>query len=243
MKFCLFFLFFILSQVILAAPPTVRLNDNDWPPYFFGGRQGEPRGLAKELLEICMPTTGYQFQFTFYPIKRMRKYMESGELDINIYSYRPSRELFLIFGKEPIFSASYKPVARKESNISINSINDFEKYLVGHLLGFRYSPEFYNYIQHREKQGSLLTTSKSEYILELLMERRIDVYVETTAGALYYAKKLGITDKIEIVDFDIKTSNYYVSVSKRSNRIKNKKNFLNKLDACIAETKLGAALF
>lgn len=194
-------------------------------------------GIGKEILDICIPPTGYKHEYTFYPIKRMRKYMEEGKLDINVYSHRPSRESFLIYGKEPIFSASYRPVVRKGSDININSIRDFENYHLGHLLGLRYSPEFYEYVMLRQKQKRLATTTRSSYVLKMLTNQQIDIFVGITQSARWYAKQQGVSDKIMILDFDIKTSDYFVSLSRKSDRVKNKKQFLSQIDNCIKQLK------
>lgn len=238
MKPYLFLLLFFSTQVI-AEKAAVKLNDNDWPPFFFGGEYNDisSKGIGKEVLDRCLPSTGYEHEYTFYPIARMRKYMEEGKLDINIYSYRPSRESFLVYGKESIFSAGYRPVVRKNQNITINSIADFDKYQLGHLLGLRYSPEFYEYVMLRHEQERLITTTRSSYVLKMLMSEQIDVFVGISQSALWYAKEAGVTHQIEVLDFDIKTSDYFVTLSKRSNRVKDKALFLSQVDQCIRTIK------
>lgn len=225
-------------ETFASSSKQIKLNDNEWPPYFFGGASGKPRGIGKEVLQRCLPETGYTFRFTFFPIKRMRKYMEEGELDINIYSYKKSRESFLVYGKEPIFKAGYRPVVLAESNIKIDSIEDFDPLLLGHLLGLRYSPKFYDYVQDRIKQGNIVTTPKSQYILNLLLEKRIDVYVGISESTKWYANYARAGHLIKILDYDVKTSQYFISLSKKSKRIKDKQGFLDTMDNCIKELKV-----
>ena len=229
----------VLSLFFKSYAGTIKLNDNDWPRFFFGGisEQKVSKGIGKEILDICLPRTGYQFEFTFHPIKRMRKYMEEGKLDINVYSYRPSRESFLLFGKEPIFSASYRPVVLSGSNVKINSIDDFEAYNLGHLLGLRYSPEFYDYVMRRQQDNRLATTTRSSYIIDMLVDKKIDVFVGISASSLWHAKNAGIADKIRILNFDVKTSDYFVTISKKSAVIKDKPLFLSQVDTCLRELK------
>lgn len=225
------------ALVVKADSPVLKLNDNDWPPFFFGGSSGFSQGIGKEILDFCLPNTGYNYEFTYYPIKRMRKYMEEGKLDINIYSYRPARESFLVYGKEPIFTASYRPVVRKADNIKITSIDDFDRLQLGHLLGLRYSPEFYDYVMARQRNNTLSTTTRSAFVLDMLLENKIDVFVGITQSAYWYAKQVDATNLIEVLDFDIKTSEYFITLSKKSPRVTNKPEFLAKMDSCIRDIK------
>ena len=149
MRIILLWLFVVSSFSAFAESSALRINDNDWPPYFFGGKEGTPKGIGKEILHHCLVDSDYKFKFTFYPINRMHKYMEEGELDINIYSYKPERESFLVYGSEPLFVAGYRPIVRKNETRTIDTIADFEPLLLGHLHGLSYSEPFYRYLMHR----------------------------------------------------------------------------------------------
>ena len=69
------------------------------------------------------------------------------------------------------------------------------------------------------------------------MSEQIDVFVGISQSALWYAKEAGVTHQIEVLDFDIKTSDYFVTLSKRSNRVKDKALFLSQVDQCIRTIK------
>ena len=235
----LFIILLLVSACLstLESKERLRINDNDWPPYFFGGRDGTPKGIAKELLHHCLLKNGYDFTFSFYPINRMHKYMASGILDINVYSYKPERTGYLIYGNEPLFSAGYRPVVRSTETRTIGNLSDFDPLMLGHLHGLRYSDEFYLYILSREERGELITASDSNSLLNLLIHKRIDTFVSITDSILWTAKSMGLSKQIKILDYDIKTADYFVTVSKQSPRIKNKGVFLNSLDVCIRDIK------
>ena len=238
MKPVLFLILLSVSFCLGAGTSTpIRVNDNDWPPYFFGGQEGAPKGIAKELLQHCLDKTEFEFKFSFYPINRMHRYMETGELDINIYSFTQARTEFLVYGKEPLFTAGYRPFVRKGEVKQIESINDFDALLLGHLHGLRYSDDFRQYIEARRENGQLVIASDTKSLLNLLVHKRIDVFVSITDTVWWEAKSNNLTGKIKFLDFDVKTSEYFVTLSKRSTRIKDKTRFMSNFDRCIKSAK------
>jgi len=233
----------ILSAVIFinsesSATESVKTNEiiiveNDWPPFFFGRTQNELPGFAKEVLTTCVSEIGYKPIFKFFPIKRMFVYLESGEVDLAIFSYKKKRESFLHYGKTPLFTSSYRPVVKKDSEIDIKNLQDFNNLRLGHLAGLSYSPEYLKYIENRRKDGTLITTTTGESNLKMLLEGIIDIYVGTREPELWHAKQSGTLDQIKILDFDIKTSEYFVTASRKSPRIASKDEFLDLLDQCL----------
>jgi len=238
MRILLIISLFLMSSWGWADTTTaLRVNDNDWPPYFFGGKEGAPQGIGKELLQHCLGKSGHQFQFSFYPINRMHKYMETGQLDINIYSFTRERSEFLLYGKEPLFTAGYRPFVRATETKQIRKLNDFDSLLLGHLHGLRYSKDFRQYMEARRASGQLVIASDTKSLLSLLIHNRIDVFVSITDTIWWQAKSMQLENQIKALDYDVKTSEYFVTLSKQSDRVKSKETFMDKLDNCIRAAK------
>ncbi len=214
----------------------VNIIENDWPPFYFAGKP-ESKGMARELLEMCIPKTGFDYKFTFYPVKRMYAYLEKGEIDVAVFSYKTSRESFVIYGKEPIFSSGYRPVVRAGENIEIRSIRDFDDLRVGHLIGLKYSEKFLAYIEKREKAGTLVTATAGNSCIRMLLAGMIDVFVDTRETILWRAKQLNALDKIRIVDLDIRSRDYFVTLSKNTKIVKDGNRFLKEIDQCLGTAK------
>jgi len=227
----------IFSFSVTGATDVVRINDNDWPPYFFKGEVGAPKGFGKEMLERCVPETGYRHQFSHLPIKRMWSDIQSGELDINIFSYRPGRDALLHYGKVPIYTASYRPVVRSSSSITINSLEDFNALKLGHLAGLKYSPEFLSYVEDGVDSERVHIANSNQSILRMLLAGRIDIYVNTSDTVLWNAKKLGVQKYIRVLDYDIQRGEYFVTLSRQSTRVDDKEAFLAIVDACLLRLK------
>lgn len=226
------------SRISRAEEPLVlRIVENDWPPYFFQHKPDKLSGFARELLNICIPALGYQAEFTFYPVKRMYSYLEEGKLDIALFSYKESRESMLYFGHEPLFVSGYRPVVRAGSKIRIRDLTDFDNLRIGHLAGLKYSESFLSYIDKRSKAGTLITTTTGDSCLRMLNEGIIDIFVDTEDTVRWRAQQIGLSDRIEILDYDIRTSPYFVTFSKASNRIADKTTFLEQMDQCLKAIK------
>ncbi len=245
MKKVLMLGFAVLAATILGISaiagakdlPTIRSVENDWPPYFFKGKsQGLP-GFGREVLAHCIPKTGFKVQFTFYPVKRMYAYLEKGEIDLALFSYKKSREEFLHYGREPLFISGYRPVVRADSGIQIQSISDFDGLKLGHLAGLKYSRDFFSYLEKRRAKGTLVTGTTGDSCLKMLTRGMIDVFVDTGDTVRWRARQMGVKDKITILSYDIRTRPYYVTLSRRSPRITDKQGFLEKLDLCLKQMK------
>ncbi len=224
-----------LSGLALAQDkkPPIVINDPEWPPYFFAGRSDHPPGLMKEIFTQCFTRLQIPFEFKHQPIERMQVGMEQGTLDINLFSYKKEREKVVQFGKEVMLTSRYVPIVRADSNYSIKSINDFEPYRLGHTIGLRYSKEFYDYIQKRKAAQKLDESSKEEFNIRKLDAKRIDIFVSTDSTILYVAKRIGLIDKIKLMDFEIQKADYFIAVSKNSPRIPDRTTFITQVEECI----------
>ena len=221
--------------------PELVMNDDYWPPYAFGGREGLPRGFAKEIIERCVPTTGRQVTFIPYPIARTRAFMESGTIDFHIYSYEKSRESFLQYATEPLFVSSYQPAVRSDSGIKIETVHDFDPLRMGGLHGLVYTPEFKKYIDERHAKGRYDIADSEETNVKKLVNNRIDVFVNHKNTILWFAGSLGFRDRVKVLDYTVKRSSYFLSLSKNSQRLKGVEatRFLAAIDGCVRQLKAG----
>jgi ABC-type amino acid transport substrate-binding protein len=71
----------------------------------------------------------------------------------------------------------------------------------------------------------------------MLLEGVIDIFVDTRDTVVWRAAEMGVADRITLLDYDIKTSEYFVTLSKKSYRIAEPVQLLHGLDSCFAEMK------
>ena len=234
------YLLTLLPNPLLLANPTnspLIINDPSWPPFFYAGDPESPPGFAKEVLTHCLNKMDIAFVFKFHPIKRMRVSMEKGLIDINMYSYKPSRESFLEFGKEKIFNSTYIPFVKAGRDIKISAISDFDGLRLGHQIGLRYSKDFYHYVLQRKKLRKLDEAPNMASNIRKLIHDRIDVFVGSQASARYWINSLQFEGKIKSLDYIVKSSDYFLTLSKKSPRVGDKQDFLRQTSTCFAQTK------
>ncbi len=216
---------------------TLNIVESDWPPYNFLASPGAPKGIIKEIFEMCVPPSEYRLKFEFYPVKRMFTYLEEGKIDMNVLSYKKERESFLVYGKEPMFASGYRPVMLAEKNIPISTFQDFDKLRLGHLEGLKYSQAFYDYVESRRKKGDLVIATTGDSCLRMLLGNMIDIFVDTKDTTLWRAKEMNALGKIRVLDFDIQTQDYFIAVSKKSENVKDIPVFLDSMDKCLKQAK------
>lgn len=234
----LFLLLFNMVPTAQADEAPIRINDASWPPYFYQDRKsGNKPGIAKDILEICLTRMKFKYEYVQLPIERMQNLMQSGEIDINFFSYKKERESFVRFGKELAFISGYHPVVRKDSTVTIQKLTDFDQYKLGHTIGLRYGPEFWDYIQKRKKKDDLDETPSIESNIRKLLAGRIDIFVADSSSIVTLAADLGLLDRIKILDFPIHEGLYYLSLSKKSPRVSQPKVFVQDFDTCLADLK------
>ncbi|WP_182243827.1 ABC transporter substrate-binding protein [Colwellia sp. BRX8-7] len=234
-------LFLLLACFKVSASMRVPLilNDIDWPPFFLNNEEESLKGVAKDILEKCVDNKVYQQKFIKLPVKRTHVYMQSGEIDISIYSYNKFRKDFVIYSKEPMFTSDYGFVVSAESSIEINELNDLSPYVIGHLSGLSHTPEIMQIIKDKRLKKQVFDGYNVDAMFkQLLAEKpRFDIMINSKETFYWRANVLNIKSKVRVLDYNIKVKNYFLTVSKASKNIENKEQFLNNFDACLVKIK------
>lgn len=217
---------------------TIKLNDINWPPYFFPSNNKFP-GIGKTLLNLCATSLGYQFEYQHLPIKRTHAYIKSGKLDVVVYSYKSSRSEFVHYGKEPLFFTEYGFVTKAGNDIEINSFDDLESLSIGHLSGLAHTPELMKIIEEKKVKNQVREGFELQAMFTQMIANppQFDVMPNSKSTFYWVAKEMGIGDQIKVLDYTIKQKPYFVTVSKNTTTIDNPKGFIKKFDECIREIK------
>jgi polar amino acid transport system substrate-binding protein len=228
-----------LPCFLVNANQKVIINDIHWPPYFMINAQKEGTGLAKEVINLCLQRIGHEAKYNELPVKRTHHFMEEGEIDITVYSYKEERNKILYYGKEVLFNSEYGFMVKAKSDISVDKLADLNPYVMGHLAGLSYTPELKKIIDDKADIGKVVIGySLKAMFAQLLAEiPRFEIMADSKHTLFWEAKKLGVEDQIKILDYNIKNKSYYITVSKRSNNIEQPLEFLAKIDSCIRDIK------
>lgn len=240
MQFPIIAFIFLLVWPKFSLSADLQLNDIKWPPYFFPRLESSQQpGIAKEILNICVTRNNHTVNYKNLPIKRTHLYMRSGELDISVYSYKPDREKFVIYGKEPIFESEYGFASRASDNIEVTKFTDLYKYRFGHLAGLSHTPELMEIIEEKKLSDQVSEGYDLDAMFGQLLAtpQRFEIMASSKETLLWRAQQLGISDEIKVHDFIIKIKPYFVTVSKSSQNISDINLFLEQMDQCLIELK------
>lgn len=154
----------------LAEERSVRLATLHWEPYI--GRNLPSFGFGAEILREAFHRAGHKVSFAIMPWVRALKEVEIGKHDAVCFAYH-SQERERNF----IFSAPYAESVLgfcklRESDITVQSLQDLTPYRIGVVRGFVNTPEF-------DALGSLKKeeVKNEEMNLKKLLNRRVDLIV------------------------------------------------------------------
>ena len=221
-----------------ASATRIVASDLDWPPYLIANPETpDMPGLGKDIINHCAAKYQYHMRYFLLPIKRISLYMQHGEIDLNIYSYKEYREEFLVYSKVPIFNTEIGLVVRADSDIKIHSLDDLIPLRIGHLAGLTHTPELLAIIEKKRKAGELSEGHSLDAMFAQLLSStpRFDIMPDSKQTLYWNAKQLGISDQIKVLPFVTGRKDYFITVSKKTKNIDNIEAFLNQFDQCIIQ--------
>ena len=221
----------------LLYSSTLILNDIDWPPYLFPESKSHLSGVGKDVLNECLPKKDFTLKYNKLPVKRTHLYMQNGELDISLYSYKKEREEYVVFGKVPVFTTEYGFAMRADSTLDIQKIEDLQPLIIGHLAGLTHTPEILAMIEKKRLVGEISEGHSIDAMFAQLLSTtpRFDIMPNSKQTFYWRAKSLGISDKIKVPNFTVAFKDYFVTVSKSTTNISDISEFLDNLDSCITQ--------
>lgn len=242
----LFLSLLVVKSICLLIPGslaarTLAVYTPDWPPFYIQDRDNDnSRGMAWDLLATCSRKIDKNPVFDNYPIRRMMKKMEDGELDLNIMSFKEDRLRILDYGKEVIFENDYIIITGSHVTKPIRKLSDLNNLSVAQLVGLRPSDEFKRWFDQRLKTKSGKDTfllNSEEQILKMLASGRVDATVASRAEIKWRSKRLGLTNRIRTTNLLIRKQPYFFVMARQSPFYKSKPHSLRTLDACVRDLK------
>ena len=165
--------------------------------------------------------------------------MQTGKLDITVYSYQAAREDAVVYGKEPMFVNSYGFAVRRDRNIQIKSVEDISTMTFGHLAGLIHTDELSPVLKKMQAQSKVVESYELNATLKQLVATppRIDITANSKSTLLWRIKELGLTNQVSVLDFELAQKPYYVAVSKNSKTISDAMQFVSEFDHCVKTMK------
>ena len=175
-----------------------------------------------------------------YPIRRMFKYMEQGELDLNIMSFKADRAGKVDYGKEIVFENNYSVWTRSSLTKKIRVINDLDDLSIAQLVGLRPSDSFKAWFENRLKNPGNkenLVLNDPDQIVKMLASERVDMTVASSPEIRWRSAHLGLRSKVKDSGLIVKKQAYFFVISKASPVYKQNPDLLSRLDQCVKNKK------
>jgi len=173
----------LLSGIILSCITVVNLNgtepflwidDEDYKPYIYKDKDGNPKGVFKDLMDELFKRINIPLKCELYPWKRSQKYVQDGKGDGMVTVPTESRLKFtkptdpLVYVHEKIFVRSDNP--KIDQIMKITKLEQFKDYKVIEYIGAGWSEEHY-------KNLDMVWVPKQSNAFIMLANKRGDIYV------------------------------------------------------------------
>ena len=240
------FLLLSLTGANHLAARSLTISAPDWPPFYIHDSDNpDHRGLAWDIVSSCVKSLAVDAEYEMYPIRRMFRYMELGELDLNIMSYKADRAKSVEFGKEIVFENSYGVWTSGSYRRQIRSIADLRDASIAQLIGLRPSDEFKAFMEERlarasenpDSQKDTLVVNDPDQIVKMLASGRIDATVASVAEISWRARRLGLQNKIRFSGLVVQKQKYFFVVSRSSPYTRARPDLTRRMDQCVKELK------
>lgn len=216
------------------------VNSVDWPPFFLDQKQTGQAGLARELMTQCISGPKFDVRYMQLPIKRTHQYMQTGQIDLAVYSFKPEREDFVWYSAVPMFHSEIGVAAKKDFIQPLKTEADLEPWRIGYLAGLGLTPTLAVLLAGKKNQNKAIEDYSMDNLFEQLITTpsRMDLVINSREALLWMSHRPAYSGKVKVLDFSVERKAYYLAVSKRSAKLPEPSQFLKQFDECMQQLRL-----
>lgn len=202
----------LVLPISVFAEKAVFVSLENLPPKIYK-EDGQLKGTYVDIIREVCKQLNIEPEFQLYPWKRCVKMVKIGKADAIFPPFlTQERTEFLYFPSEPMSFTKNVIVAMKKNNIKMKTFDDMKGLVVGVNIGYSYGPEFDT---HKKDLKLDYCTDEKMQIRKLAAEnpKRMDIAVASEEPFKFMSKKLGLSDKFEVI-FVLSEKPSYVAFSK-----------------------------
>lgn len=187
----------------------------EFPPLEYTGEDGNPRGIAVDMVKRIMSSLGHEIQIKVYPWPKALEMVRAGDADAIFTAYKtPERETFLDYSKEVFIPQIVGFYVKKGSSITFNGdLHTLRTKHIGVVSTISYGPKF-------DQMGPQLQVEPVERIeqnFQKLLSGRIDLIISNIHVADWELQKLQLREEIVRLPHEVERVSSYIAFSKRRN--------------------------
>ncbi len=225
-KIFLIVLGILLSNTqVFSAEKTIFITSTDAPP--FSGEKLKNQGVSIEIIKQALNQVGYKTKIEFYPWKRALEMAKRGVSDgVGPLWYTKERAEWLVFSKKAHTPSSIGFFKKKNEQIHVKDYGDLKPYVIGYVLGFAYSQDFYNATYDFEKVYFYNPIN----LMNGLVHGQIELAIMGKSQGEFILKNEfpEANEKFHFMEPVLETKNQYLAISKRAKDYKTKLNDFNR---------------
>lgn len=200
----------VLAPSVFTADKPLEVICDIWPPYQI--QEGEVvNGLAATMVRDVFDRMEVEIEeLDGYPWKRALAILENGHADaLFSANFTKDRKTFARYPDEVLFDSPWVIWTRGAQDIK--SLDDLRGKSVGVVIGYSYTPEFWEFIETYCKVEKV-STDKINF--KKLAIGRLDATVAEYGNATYLTRKLGLRGITPHRDIVIKNDGLYIMFNK-----------------------------
>lgn len=185
----------------LKSPQRFQASTLHYPPYEYK-EDGTAKGIAIELIKLAIQKSGTQaIEFNFYPWRRAVNTVQHGDSDMLFNAGKNNaRQEWGHYVESPLIMQNYVLFKRKASSIQINAnFDNAEKFPIAVRTGYLYGTGLFRDALDRGQFSYIVQSETTMQSIDLLLNKRVDVFVGDYLPVMHYLSKHGLEDQIDIV--------------------------------------------
>lgn len=222
---------FIISKEKLSF-----VTDDDFPPFGFV-EDGVSKGIDYDIVKELAKRLDVEIEIKFVPWKRLLKMTEEGSCDgsFSLFDTEERRGFSIYADAVPVHYSTYSLFTAKGKEFSFDKVEDLYGRTIGMNAGFNISKEFDDAV----KAGKIKIEEieGSEKNIKKVLAGRTDAFVGNYHVTLYTAERLGMKNKISVLDNPVKAERGAFLVISKKSGIEKKEELVKKINQTMKEMK------
>ncbi|WP_413581508.1 substrate-binding periplasmic protein [Bdellovibrio sp. HCB288] len=173
------------------------------------------------------------------PWPRVQSIAEKGEIDgiVGIYK-NVNREKYLDFILVPLIKNKAVVYVKKGDPFQFKSWDSLKGRTLGILIGDRYMERFELFLSSHRKEIKVERIKTIRQLFLMLASGRIDTVIYSNFVGDLVIKEAGLADKIEMLQPEVYSAEFFFAISRKSSFIKDRSNIEKQLKATIAKNHI-----
>jgi polar amino acid transport system substrate-binding protein len=185
----------------------------EFPPLEYTGVDGNPKGIAVDMVKRIMSSLGHTVQIRVYPWPKALEMVRNGDADAIFTAYKtPERETFLDYSTEVLVPQIVGFYVKKGSPITFNGdLRTLRARHIGVVSTISYGPKF----DQMRTQLQVEHVDRIEQNFQKLLSDRIDLMISNIHVADWELQKLQLREKIVRLPHEVERLSSYIAFSKQ----------------------------